>query len=222
MTTLQKYLSYITRIVVEKTTSEFNPDLIVAIQEGKYVLNAKNANYSFATLHRVFQQALKKIDLENIKSVLILGCGAGSIPAIIYNELNLNPEIDAVEIDVKVIELGKKYFGLDQYPKMNIIIDDAEKFIRTTEKKYDLILVDLFKGINVPSSFLEQHFFDQLKSILKNNGEMLLNFVAYNYETNLQIKDIETALSKSFLGEVKVSRHEIINRVFHAKKQKSS
>ena len=218
MTTLQKYLSYIFRIVVEKTTSEFNPELIVAIQDGKYVLNAKYANYSFATLHRVFQKALNKVDLERVNSILVLGCGAGSIPTIIYKEMGLTPKMDAVEIDKKVIELGNKYFELDQYANLNIVIGAAMNFVKTTSNKYDLILVDLFKGINVPEEFLSQHFFEQLKTLLNNNGEVLLNYVAYNHETKEQIKEIESAFEKSFLKKVKIHRFEGINRIFHIKK----
>ena len=218
MTILQKYLSYVYRIVVEKATSRYNPQLIVAIQEGKYVLNASNANYSFATLHRVFQLALNKIDLEKVESILVLGAGAGSIPTIIYKELNLNPKMDAVEIDEKVVELGNKYFGLNQYADLNIIIDDALSFVKSTNNKYDLILVDLFKGINVPEVFLTQHFFEKLKSILNENGEMLLNFVAYNHETKKMINEIEIELSKSFNGDNKIYQFENINRIFHCKK----
>jgi spermidine synthase len=218
MTILQKYLSYVYRIVVEKTASEFNPELIVAIQEGKYVLNAKNANYSFATLHRVFQKALKKVDLNNANSILILGCGAGSIPMIIYKELNLNPRIEAVEIDEKVIELGDKYFGLNQYSKLNVVNDDAKNYVQTTNNKYDLILVDLFKGIDVPSEFLSQHFFEQLKSILNENGELLLNFVAYNHETKQKVNQIEKELNKTFSRDNKLYRFENINRIFYCKK----
>jgi len=218
MTILQKYLSYIYRIVVEKTTSEFNPKLIVAIQDGKYVLNANNANYSFASLHRVFQQTLRKKDLINMNSILVLGCGAGSIPTILYQELGLNPKIDAVEIDKKVIDLGNKYFGLDQYSELNIVIDDAMNFVKKTKNKYDIILVDLFQGINVPEQFLTQQFFEQLKTILNDNGKVLLNYVAYNFETKNQIQDIEVGLNKVFPKKVRITKHENINRVFHAVK----
>jgi len=217
LTTLQKYLSYIHKIVVEKTTSEFNPQLIVAIQNGKYVLNAQNANYSYASLHRVFQQALKKIDLENASSVLVLGCGAGSIPNIIYNELNLSPKMDAVEIDVKVIELGKKYFELDKYPNLNIVVGDALNFVKTTDAKYDLVLVDLFRGIDVPSEFLTQHFFEQLKSLLTTKGELLLNYVAYNYETKQRVVELKNELKGVFHNNVNVYQLEGINRVFHVR-----
>ena len=220
MNNFQKYLSYFYRIVVEKTTSAYNPGLIVAIQDGKYVLNSKNANYSFASLHRVFQQALAKIEWskKSINSVLVLGCGAGSIPAIIYNELNLKPKIDAIEIDEKVIELGNKYFGLGQYTNLNIIITDASNFVKTTNKKYDLILVDLFKGINVPDKFLAPPFFELLKNLVTNDGEILINFVAYNYETKQQEKEIGEKLIKIFPTHTKVYQFEYMNRIFHLKK----
>lgn len=218
MTTLQKYLSYVYRVVVEKTTSRFNPELIIAIQEGKYVLNAKNANYSFATLHRVFQQALTKVNLKKANSVLVLGCGAGSIPTIIYKELGFNPKMDAVEIDEKVIDLGNKYFQLNQFSDLNIVIDDAMNFVKTTNSKYDLILVDLFKGIDVPDEFLNQFFFEKLKSLLNDGGELLLNYVAYNHETKQQVPVIEDVLYKSSFDNVKTYRLENINRVFYAKK----
>ena len=216
----QKYLSYFYQIVVEKTTSVYNPGLIVAIQNGKYVLNSKNANYSFASLHRVFQQALAKIDWskKNINAVLVLGCGAGSIPAIIYNELTLSPKIDAIEIDEKVIALGNKYFRLNQYPNLNIIITDASNYVKTTNKKYDLILVDLFRGINVPNEFLTSQFFEQLKNLLTNDGEILFNFVAYNYETKQEATEIEKKLRMVFPNHIKTYQFEYMNRVFHLKK----
>lgn len=215
MNNFQKYLSYFVRIVVEKRTSRFNPGLIVAIQNGKYVLNSKNANYSFASLHRVFQQALHKIENKNFKTVLLLGCGAGSIPSIIYNELKLDPVIDAIEIDEQVVELGNKYFNLDQYPRLNIMIDDAINFIKTTGKTYDLILVDLFKGINVPDEFLSQQFFEQLKRSLNEQGDILFNYVAYNHETKENSKTIAERLTKIFPNYTKTYRFEDINRIFH-------
>lgn len=220
MNNFQKYLSYFYRIVVEKTTSDFNPGLTVAIQNGKYVLNSKNSNYSFASLHRVFQQALAKIEWskKSVDSVLVLGCGAGSIPTIVYQELHLNPKIDAIEIDEKVIALGNKYFGLNQFPNLTIIVADALNFVKTTNKKYDLILVDLFKGINVPEEFLAPQFFEQLKNLVTNNGEILFNFVAYNYETKQKEKELEKKLMKIFPNHTKTYSFESINRIFHLKR----
>jgi spermidine synthase len=189
----------------------------VAYQEGKYVLNTKNANYSFASLHRVFRKALQSINIKEkeIKSILVLGGGAGSIPEIVYNEFNLNPKMDAVEIDAKVIELGTKYFNLNQFENLNIIIDDALKFVKSTNNRYDLILVDVFIGLDVPNEFLTQYFLEQIKSLLSDRGEVLFNFVAYNFETKEQVKTIEAQFEKLF-SKQHTFRIENINRVFHA------
>lgn len=219
MNSFQKYWSYFFRLIVEKQKSKFNEQLIVAIQDGKYVLNTKNANYSFASLHRVFQKVFHKIDITNqpFKNILLLGVGAGSIPAIIYNELKLNPIIDGVEIDEKVIDLGNKYFELNSFTNLNVIVDDATDFVKKTDKKYDLIIVDLFNGINVPTEFLTLHFFWQLKELLNIKGGLLLNFVAYNHETKTKAKVIENELSTLFLKQVTTYRVEGINEVFYCK-----
>ncbi len=218
MNNFQKYWSYINRIVVEQTSSQYNENLIVAIQNGSYVLNAKNANYSYASLHRVFQQALKKVNLQEKKNILVLGCGAGSIPSIIYNEFRLNPSIEAVEIDEKVIELANKYFHLNQYEQLKVIIDDANNFVRNTSNQYDLICVDIFNGIDVPEQFLTLRFFERLKSLLASNGELLINYVAYNYDTKQIVKEIENRLCNVF-SETKTHRIEGINRIFYAIKK---
>ena len=219
MNALQKYWSYVNRITVEKTASKYNKKLVVAIQDGKYVLNATNANYSFASLHRVFQKAFHKIKLQekNINSILVLGCGAGSIPKIVYKEMGLNPIIDAVEIDEKVIEFGNKYFGLNQYKNLNVIIADAITYSKTTTKKYDLICVDVFDGIHVPKEILTQQFLSQVKSCLTEKGELLLNYVAHNYETKKQVVEIENLFESLFSKSI-TYKLEGINRMFYAVK----
>lgn len=216
MTLFQKYLSYVSRIVVEKTSSEFNEQLIVAIQDGKYVLNAKQANFSFASLHRVFRKAFNKAQIQKAKidNVLVLGCGAGSIPHIIYKELLLSPKMEAIEIDDKVIALGNKYFGLNHYEKLKVINEDALNYINTTTKKYNLICVDIFDGLDVPKQFLEANFLKELNSKLTIGGILLMNFVAYNYETKQGVNKIESDLGKIFTS-VETFKVEGINRVFH-------
>lgn len=183
------------------------------------MLNATNANYSFASLHRVFRQAFKKINLskKEINSVLVLGCGAGSIPQIIFKELALNPKIDAVEIDEKVIELANKYFGLNKYDNLNVIIDDAINHVETTNKKYDLICIDIFNGINVPDAILTQQFLSQVRNCLNENGEVLFNFVAHNHETKEKTKEIEKLLLSLFSNH-ETFKIEGINRLFHSVK----
>jgi len=220
MNPFQKYWSYFSRITIEKTSSSYNPQLIVAVQDGKYVLNTQNANYSFGSLHRVFQQIFRKLDLEkqNISTILLLGGGTGSIPYIIYKELRLFPKIDAVEIDKKVVELGNNYFQLNKYPNLSIHIEDATQYVEKTTSQYDLIIIDLFKGINVPEKFYSLLFFSQIKTLLTTNGILIFNFVAYNYETKELVKKIRENLQKVFNKKVETFKLEKINIVFCVRK----
>jgi len=203
--------------VVEESSSLHNDKLIVAIQDGKYVLNTQNANYSFGSLHRVFQKAFKIIRLKerNFSSCLLLGGGAGSIPSILYKELGLNISSTVVEIDKEVIRLGKKYFKLGDYPNLTIINEDAFVFVSNTTETYDLIAIDIFKDIMVPERFISPVFFDNIKKRLTPNGVVIFNFVSFDFETKQQIKKIEQLLTTVF-KESTITTHKIesLNRVF--------
>ncbi len=203
--------------MVEESSSLHNDKLIVAIQDGKYVLNTQNANYSFGSLHRVFQKAFKIIRLKerNFSSCLLLGGGAGSIPSILYKELGLNISTTVVEIDKEVIRLGKKYFKLGDYPNLTIINEDAFVFVSNTTETYDLIAIDIFKDVMVPERFISLVFFDNIKKRLTPNGVVIFNFVSFDFETKQQIKKIEQLLTTVF-KESTITTHKIesLNRVF--------
>ncbi|MCW8898732.1 MAG: fused MFS/spermidine synthase [Flavobacteriales bacterium] len=217
MKSLHKYLSYIVRFVVEESSSLHNDKLIVAIQDGKYVLNTQNANYSFGSLHSVFQKAFKLIKLKerNFSSCLVLGGGAGSVPSILYNELGLSLSTTVVEVDKEVIRLGKKYFKLGDYPKLTIINEDAFVFVSNNTESFDLIAIDIFKDVVVPERFISPVFFDNIKKRLNPNGVVIFNFVSFDFETKQQVKNIEQLLTTVFKNyTVTTHKVESLNRVF--------
>jgi spermidine synthase len=220
---LHKYLSYIVRFVVEESSSLHNDKLIVAIQDGKYVLNTQNANYSFGSLHRVFQKAFKIIRLKerNFSSYLLLGGGAGSIPSILYKELSLNISTTVVEIDKEVIRLGKKYFKLGDYPNLTIINEDAFVFVSNNTESFDLIAIDIFKDVVVPERFISPVFFDNIKKRLNPDGVVVFNFVSFDFETKQQIKNIEQLLATVFKNyTITIHKIESLNRVFIVEREK--
>ena len=89
---------------------------------------------------RIFR--IFSLDWTQINEVLILGFGAGSIAEIIAS---YKPKcaITGVEIDSKVIELGKKYFGNEQLKNNEIICSSADVFVKNTDKKFDLIIINI-------------------------------------------------------------------------------
>jgi hypothetical protein len=69
--------------------------------------------------------------------VLILGAGTGSDVA---EAVKHGANVDAVEIDPGVIELGQKYNSTLTSPKVHYYLDDARRFLNNCSKKYDLIV----------------------------------------------------------------------------------
>lgn len=89
---------------------------------------------------------LKGLKTE-VGSVLILGLGGGTLVKVIHKYFK-NAKITGVEIDKKMVDLGKKYLDLKD---VSIIIDDAINY--KSKKVFDLVIVDLYTGDEYPKKF---------------------------------------------------------------------
>ncbi len=128
---------------------------------------------------------LKKQLDNNIEDVLIIGAGTGTDVAVgLHHGAG---SIDAVEIDRKIIDIGKLFHPDKPYfdPRVNVIITDGRQYLKNTEKKYDLIifaLPDSLMRLSAMSSVrLESYLFTReslqdVKAHLKDDGF----FIMYN------------------------------------------
>lgn len=189
----QLLLSYFKEVPVEKTSSEVNPCLEVILVNGKLVLNSLHGNYSFGGLHTAFREVFKKLYFRkrNVREVLILGFGAGSVAAILTKEYHFNCEITGVERDEKIIALAKKYFSLVNRPGLNVIVADAAKFLDTCREKYDLLVVDVYEDVTVPAFCESIPFLQRLNENLAQGGLILFNKFVYDddsFDSALQLE----------------------------------
>lgn len=104
---------------------------------------------------------------------LVLGLGGGILPKQIKHYLG--HDVDAVELDERIIELSDKYFN-NLNTKINIVNDDARRYIKTTEKHYNFIVLDIFNGEIMPSHGLSKEAFEDIDNILKPGGLIAINF----------------------------------------------
>ena len=121
----------------------------------------------------------------NPKDVMIVGAGAGNDAAAAIRGGAQN--IDAVEIDPTIIEIGKKFHYEKPYRKssVNIIIDDGRAYFQRTDKKYDLVIMGLADSHTLSSSLTNlrlDHYlyttesFEKIKELLKDDGVLFLTF----------------------------------------------
>ena len=123
---------------------------------------------------------------QEVENCLILGLGGGSAARLIKKYWP-DAEIIGVDIDPVIVELGKKYLGLDDLG-VEIRIEDTKKFLKRKEmakKQFDLILVDMYVGYEVPKEFESEEFIQSVKKKLTNSGSAIFNRLYFDEKRKL-------------------------------------
>jgi SAM-dependent methyltransferase len=151
---------------------------------------------------------------DTFKNVLILGAGSGTdVAAALRHGVE---HVDAVEIDPAIIRLGRQYHPDRPYsdPRVTVINDDARHYLRTTQKKYDLVVFALIDSLTMQSSFsgvrLESYMFtvESFRAVRERlNPDGVL--VVYNYFREQWLVDrLANTAAVAFDAEPRVHVHE--------------
>lgn len=177
MASVKKALSWLWPLQVKKLEGKITSVLEISYEHGKKVLNAGEVNYSFGSLHDVFRIALQKAKIieHPPTEVLILGFGAGSIASILVDEFGLHPNMTGIEADPVVIQIAKDEFNIARFHQLDLENTLAEKYIAVTDKKFDLIAVDVFVEAKVPEACMSSEFLENLYQHLNKHGRVVFN-----------------------------------------------
>lgn len=197
--------SFFSEQVIDSYPSSINPQLEVALINGRYQLNAGNVNYSFGPLHDAFRKYFKKDPpiLNDESAVLLLGLGAGSVVRILKDELGIQCDITGVELDEKVIEIAKQHFELDKIKRLKLAIADAEEFMVSCNDKFDSIIIDIYIDDIVPAKFETRDFINQVARSLKPGGKVVFNKLQKVNHDNSSARAL-THIFESVFDKVKV------------------
>jgi spermidine synthase len=166
-------------------------------------------------LQKAFDLAFKEEKIENTRpqSILILGFGCGSVAQSLQSNYFHDCNITGVEIDDEIVKLYNNH-----YPPMNNLelhCDEAASFVQSCTSSYDLIVVDLYQELEVPSQFHSSIFIKQLKQLLNDEGGIYFNQVVNNVASQNVFQDLMLTFSSSFKN---VRSHHVmdINRIIVA------
>lgn len=113
-----------------------------------------------------------------LQRALFIGAGAFGMPNEV-SRLHPDAKVDVVEIDPAVIEVGRKFFKLDEHPRVQAHAGDARHYLKHSEGGYDLIFGDAYNGVrHIPAHLVTQEFFQEVKSRLSHNGVFLMNVIS--------------------------------------------
>ena len=80
-----------------------------------------------------------------------------------------------MEIDPGVITAAKTYFGLRETERMRYRAGDGRVFLNRSNERYDLILLDAYRGGYVPFHLLTREFYALVKQRLAPGGAAAFN-----------------------------------------------
>lgn len=152
---------------------------------GRPILEVSGLEQSGDFIASIWKKALRRIfNFQTpIFNVLILGLGAGSAAGLI-NRFWPQARITGIEIDPEIIKLGRQYFRLNEVSNLEIILADAVDWLPSSDKShknynYNLILVDLYLGDQMPLKCQTKEFLTEIKQWLTPGGIAIFNRLYY-------------------------------------------
>jgi spermidine synthase len=106
-------------------------------------------------------------------SVAILGNAAGTT-ARALGHFFPRTQVDGVEIDAELTRLGRRWFDM-RNPRLSVHHEDARPFLRRTERRYDLIMVDAYRQPYIPFYLATREFFELVRDRLRPGGAVIVN-----------------------------------------------
>jgi predicted membrane-bound spermidine synthase len=126
------------------------------------------------------------------KSLLVLGLGGGG--SIASTRITApDVDIDAVEIDPRVVEAAVRFFGVRQSERLRIHVADARPWLKGHPGRYDIVHVDLYQGgPYVPFYLLTREFFEDVRGHMSGDGLLMMNLLDVGRQKELLLSTVAT------------------------------
>jgi spermidine synthase len=107
------------------------------------------------------------------RSIAILGNAAGTTARALGHYFPAT-EVHGVEIDSELTRLGRKWFDM-RNPRLRVFHEDARPYLRRTDERYDLIMVDAYRQPYIPFYLATREFFELARDRLAPGGAVIVN-----------------------------------------------
>jgi spermidine synthase len=110
---------------------------------------------------------------EAVESVCFIGLAAGTAAkeySAVYGPISM----DGVELDPEIVEVGRRFFDLDE-PNLNVSLQDGRYFLAHTDGTYDVIVADAYRQPYIPFHLTTREFFGVALERLNPGGVLVLN-----------------------------------------------
>jgi len=109
----------------------------------------------------------------DVQRIALLGLAAGTSArqaGVIYPQAR----VDGFEIDPKIVEVGREWFGMN-LPSLHVYVEDARWGLVHSAGDYDIISVDAYRPPYIPAHLVTREFFEVVYEKLSSEGVMVIN-----------------------------------------------
>ncbi|MHB1451821.1 MAG: spermidine synthase [Coriobacteriia bacterium] len=135
--------------------------------------------------------------------VLVLGLGGGAITKRFWRDYP-GVTVDSVEIDPVVVDVARKYFWLPEDERSRVFVEDARRYVQTTDETYDIVIVDAYYSDSLPFHLTTQEFLRELKAVMAPDGVVAYNVISAPEGDASQLFRSMYRTAETVWGEIRV------------------
>lgn len=133
------------------------------------------------------------------RRILLIGLGAGSQAKFMYRHCP-QAQLTTLEIAPRVAETARQHFELPDDPeRMEIVVGDGAEYIRSTDRIFDLILVDGFNQHAHPGNLNTLPFYQACRARLGAQGLLAVNLIGLSQGYKGGFAHVEAAFDQRAL-----------------------
>ncbi len=156
---------------------------------------------------------------DQIKRVAIVGLAGGTI-ARLYTALYGPIPIDGIEIDPKIVDVGRTYFDMNER-NLNVTVADGRVALASSPYHYNVIGVDAFRVPYLPWHLTTREFMIEMRDHLTDDGVAVIN--VGRTRTDYQLVDAIAKTATTVFSSVHViDVSGSLNSIVYATRQPTS
>ena len=164
--------------LLEKRESIYNNIFIFGDKENVSMTFGHNKRYYTESSMRLSDPGLLTVDYTRYMTlgvayppkaerIVEIGLGGGRTVSYLKGAMP-DTAILAVEIDKDVVDLARKYFKFAESATLRAVVADGRSYLMRDSEKWDVILIDAYRGPFVPFHLLTREFYTLVKSRLES------------------------------------------------------
>lgn len=174
------WVSYLFPLLLHTTHTRTGEIIRVSELYGQKKLTINGYPQSNQQFRSMWKRLVTSLDLNTTGTVLILGLGGGDLVNL-FARAYPRWMVTVVEIEPEVVRVANEYFGVTPHKKLRITLDDARTFIQRVTNTYDLIIVDLYDGDDIPTWVATPRFIKQVMQRLSLKGRVIFNYASFSF-----------------------------------------